>query len=228
MDPAAITEMKAFLSQYFDDFQVIFYSRNPVDWVISFYQTEVRNGRTAPFSIDRDFRTRTDRELVSPWIETFGEDKVRVRFFARETLLNGDIVDDFFDLIGADTSGFSRGYHENKTLDQKSLEVLRLLNEVYLNFQKEAAEPRKALIRRLEAVAGGEKAKLSRDAAEHLFERRQQDLEWVSRLSGVSIDTIHKTSRICEGEGDMRSVKVSKDDALDLVMQILPGLIPKQ
>ena len=86
--PKQIAYMSNFLSQYFEDITIVAYARNPAEHFFSAYQQSVKiNGHIANFGAlsNRRFQIWSEPDNF----------KLSVRPYARERLLNGDIIDDF-------------------------------------------------------------------------------------------------------------------------------------
>jgi len=112
-DQQEIARLYAMLSELFDTIKVIVYLRRQDQQVISLHQqgSKVKNGLTAfylgnqPCSMPAyslSHRLYLDYyERLTKWALSFGYSNLNIRVFEEESLISGDVVDDFFQQIGA-------------------------------------------------------------------------------------------------------------------------------
>lgn len=89
------------------DVKVVLYVRRQDDFLISGWQQWhlKQFDSLSSFLADRVGRVANWYEMVCPWADAFGDDRIDVRPFVRDRLKDGDVVADFYDRIGVDPSG---------------------------------------------------------------------------------------------------------------------------
>jgi hypothetical protein len=112
--------------------RVVVYLRHQPELYLSSYSTLVRLGNDIAID-DRHPRTnnyfyRFDKILDS-WAESFGRDALIVRIFDRRELKNGDVIDDFFDVLGITRDAtMNTPKKQNRRLDGQTLQFMRVFN----------------------------------------------------------------------------------------------------
>ncbi len=136
-----IEELKAFLSPFYDDIRIIVYLRRQDNSFLSAYSSAIKSGQHEPLMLpdEQERILRYDYwELLQRWSEVFGQDKVSVKVFEREQLLEGDLIKDFCQEIQLDVDdGFSILSDANFSLDHECCEFLRLFNQYVPRFIEE-------------------------------------------------------------------------------------------
>lgn len=142
--------LKDILSPHFDTIKIVAYLRRQDDYLLSIYSTAVKSGGTFALGIppQRSIETRYDYwPFLSRWARVFGRDAIVCRKFERETLKNGDVVDDLLSIAGIEIDpGFERPGVANESLDAETLEFLRLFNEHVPRFVDNRVNPARANI----------------------------------------------------------------------------------
>jgi hypothetical protein len=144
LEDAELQWLKDRLSPFFDKIHIVVYIRRQDDYLLSTYSTAVKSGATYGLRLppDRAVRQRYDHwELLERWARVFGRDRVICRRFERAELKNGDIVDDFLEVVGIDPKRYERPEDVNESLDAESLEFLRLFNKHVPRFVKRKLNP---------------------------------------------------------------------------------------
>ena len=172
--------LREFLLPFGRRIDVIVYLRRQDEHFTSDYAQIIKSGGTAHFDQDDvakwnpllpsilNFDTLLDR-----WASVFGADRVNVRVYEREKLVDGDVVIDF--LHTARVPHLQRLYRRedhNPSLDRHQVEFLRLFNaEMERRPGGVAAFPRGSLVEAVEASAGPEKVRLPDAKRRELFAR---------------------------------------------------------
>jgi hypothetical protein len=136
--------LKDQLAPFFDKIYIVVYIRRQDDYLLSTYSTAVKSGATYGLRLppDRAIQHRYDHwDLLERWARVFGRDAVICRKFERAELKNGDIVDDFLQVVGIDGAPYERPEDVNESLDAESLEFLRLFNKHVPRFVKRKLNP---------------------------------------------------------------------------------------
>lgn len=89
------------------DRKIVFYIRRQDDWLLSAWQQwwlKVYDSLPA-FLDEAANRLANWNRIIRPWELTFGAQAVSVRLFHRDTLVNGDVVEDFLATTGIPSEG---------------------------------------------------------------------------------------------------------------------------
>ncbi|MEZ8949843.1 sulfotransferase domain-containing protein [Vibrio sp. 10N.247.311.18] len=124
------------LSKQFD-IKVIIYVRNPSDLIESlFYQFVKHNNAKYTFDDmvnDPHYKSYLDIEgKVNLWADVVGKDNVMVNLFDRNTLVNGDVIDDFLSIVGINCGTIERPRFTNKSLNLESAYFCWFINNLDL------------------------------------------------------------------------------------------------
>ncbi|MCL1900072.1 MAG: hypothetical protein FWG11_06130, partial [Promicromonosporaceae bacterium] len=131
-----LSRLRGLLSPVTDEFQIACYLRGQVEYATSFYSSLLRSGQTTSFAafLDgcRPGRSTFDHlATVNRWARIFGDDAMALRVYERPSLVGGDIVTDFADLLGVSPSvlqGSSPSASVNESLAPAGQALLRGLN----------------------------------------------------------------------------------------------------
>ncbi|HEX4080748.1 MAG TPA: hypothetical protein VHX61_17950 [Rhizomicrobium sp.] len=188
-----------------DRITVVVYVRRQDDFLCSTYSTDVKSGFTGPIALPGEGLRQSRYNyyvLLERWAAVFGKQNIVCRIYEKSGLKNGDIVDDFADVIGLHFGeDFKRFAHVNDSLDVAALEFLRLFNHVVPRMNEKGLNPARGnLIPTLQEILQGPSPTLPEtELAEFMryFERsnRKVALEY--------FDSICKTGDPLFGEADM-------------------------
>lgn len=145
-DVEALRRLKSSLLRGFDDIRIVCYIRNQAERVLGLSMEALKQGsylpqiRSPKDHLDLAFSCDY-RKSLSRWIEVF-PGGVTVRRFERSSLVNGDIIDDFLDVIGQ--PGLARlprpkPLEANRSLTQDQFKVINYLNYHKLNQEKDGS-----------------------------------------------------------------------------------------
>ncbi|HEY3636649.1 MAG TPA: hypothetical protein VGK90_00760 [Rhizomicrobium sp.] len=149
------------------DITVVIYVRRQDDFLCSTYSTDVKSGYAGrmklPDAAERRFRYDYD-EMLRRWSAVFGRENIVCRIYQQEFLKNGDVVDDFADLIGLTLdSSYVRPPRVNESLNVTALEFLRIFNELVPRFKDNKSNPVRAdIVQVLQRVSSGPSPTLSK------------------------------------------------------------------
>jgi len=108
---------------------VIVYLRRQDDLAVSRYSTFVQSGATAEFCFPSGVPWFDYLRLLDMWAEVFGRDNLVIRIFEPAQMKGGDLLADFFSIIGfAGYGQLQRPADQNRSLDVHTLEFLRRFN----------------------------------------------------------------------------------------------------
>jgi hypothetical protein len=137
-----LQHLKALLGSVCDEIQVIVYLRRQDSLAASLYGEVLYQGRfycdpdqifsyagfEDSFSVGQEGSVlqRFDyARLLRPWAEVFGKENIIVRPFERQQLLKGDVVTDFFSILGCQENDLERTPDMNQSMDRFQMEFLR-------------------------------------------------------------------------------------------------------
>lgn len=126
---------------YFDEVKIIVYLRRQDRQIISHHQQASKSSESGSycyyagdsFAIPK-CRPHFDEYLnyhdrIGKWAHAFGKENMIIRIFDPETLLNGDVVSDFFQQIGIDFDTNEASYRSNESLGFERTKVGHLVNQ---------------------------------------------------------------------------------------------------
>jgi hypothetical protein len=117
-----------------DDVRVVFYVRRQDDFLISSWQqwNLKRFASVGDFLTARAGKDARWLTMICPWADAFGDDRVAVRPFIRKRLRNGDVIDDFFHLIGISQEGLtSLSRNANPSFDEALARLAHRVRDVF-------------------------------------------------------------------------------------------------
>jgi len=133
--PDMVERLKAYLSRWTDQFEIVVYFRRQDEVAVSFQSTRLKSGvqltdeqlrgsalgPASYYSYDR---------LFANWCGAFGSFAMRPRLFEKDRLKGGDIVEDFCATAGLPKPK-RRSTRINLSLDRKGFHFLQALNQVF-------------------------------------------------------------------------------------------------
>jgi hypothetical protein len=185
-----VQELGEFLGRFFNRIEVICYLRRQDRMGLSLYSQVLKAGFVPEHyfppdvsSQDQDFKLYFDfNALLKRWARVFGERNILPRIYSAQTLLNGNVVDDFLDLTGIEKCGEARGYRSNSSLSAEAMATLR-----YANNKLEGLDPavamsfRLTLTRYLEQALDGPAGKPQRREAKLFYNAFNDGNQLVAR-----------------------------------------------
>jgi hypothetical protein len=157
--PAQIARVAALLKPLAEQIRLVVYLRHQPEYYLSTYAMEVKAGGhkdIQPPVNGRDYYYNYER-MLDGWARTFGDAAIMVRVFERAALKNGDVVADFFDVMGfVPGPGIDIPPALNTSLDAKVLQFLRLFRQHIPRYVDDAANPEHGdIVRALEGISNG-------------------------------------------------------------------------
>ncbi len=102
IDAEQCRALKSLLEPYFSTIRVVCYIRHPLAHTLSASQQAVKGGEASLADIHDQPTFFGPTVLEDTYVATFGLNAIIVREFHRDSLVNGDIIDDFCQAIGMD------------------------------------------------------------------------------------------------------------------------------
>jgi hypothetical protein len=181
-----LRRLKSNLLAEFESIQVICYVRNQAELALGMSIECVKEGRylaqilspldNAPLNYSCDYKNS-----LSNWLEAFPGEVV-VRRYERDSLLNGDIIDDFLSVIGRqELMGLAKPLRANRSLTNAQVQVLNYLNSKNVNHEKNGPII-KSLLNSLSDEALHGKMRPTSAIARCCEQRYQESDEWVRSM----------------------------------------------
>ena len=148
--PEDIAHLDAWLRARFDDVRYVIYFRRQEDLVLSRYSQRLREGTGDSFATFLDRTAKVNHyKLVHRWRAAIGATALDVRLLEPDWLFNGDLVADFAQTIGADSSALSVPLRSNESISLPAQMLLRALNREVPHETEDGkrVNPQKAILR---------------------------------------------------------------------------------
>lgn len=148
-----ILKLKDYLSNYFDDFQVIVYFRRQDRYAVSLYGLRLTVGETpsSPLSLTPAYKKRMDYlSVLKAWSDAFGYDAVKPRIFSSSEFVDGDLYSDFLHACQIESSpSYEIPEKSNESMSKAAQEFLLRLNSHEPRFLNGQPNKRKDLVIKL-------------------------------------------------------------------------------
>lgn len=195
-----VARLRDLISGLFEAIYVVVYIRRQDELLLSSYSTGVKSGSTAPLRLpaEKALETRYNHwNLLSLWSAVFGRERIICRKFEDESLVAGNVIDDFLDAVGLDSAlPFLRPENLNESLDAVTLEFLRLFNRNVPRLTEDGLNPlRDNVVPLLSAISDGPlltlpQDELSRFMAQFASSNRKVALEYFGSETTGSDDPL--------------------------------------
>lgn len=105
--PNSLKELKSFLIDF--DVRIVSYVRDPMEFLISLYSHALRANAVSYdlktyLSNHYNFFAADFHERLKPWVNIFGREKMIVKKYSPNGFFKENIIDDFFNAIGAEVN----------------------------------------------------------------------------------------------------------------------------
>ncbi len=135
LDNNQVQTLAELLHSYGKNLKVLVYLRDQIGYLESSYTTRVRGGHTESLKsyIQQEIKKfyLNYNNVLEQWKQIIGRDNLIVRLFSPDSLLNGNIVDDFihsFDMRLPHTN--DRAIQKNASIDKNILEHIKEIYEI--------------------------------------------------------------------------------------------------
>ncbi|EDJ8727307.1 hypothetical protein GFJ07_04925, partial [Campylobacter coli] len=128
---------KTLLEIGFTRFYIVLYIREPVDLLISFYNTELLLNRKERYKLFENYNTAAYygepianyKKNLNNWMQVFDRKNLIIRLFDKNEFYQRDLLKDFIYSIGLDwDNSFIIPKHLNETIDLIGIELTKYLN----------------------------------------------------------------------------------------------------
>ena len=185
MNENELEAIKNWADENFDEVTIICYIRKQVDLALSHYSTQIKSGGVSdtilpdlsngiPYYYDY-------KRILSLWSKYFP--KIICREFSKNTLLNGNVVEDFLSLFDVQINDIVPSIEHNKSLDGKAMLFLTKLNREFPLVVNGSLNPeRKHLVRFFENIPVISKLSISREEEESFQNVFENDNKEISKI----------------------------------------------
>ena len=122
--------LKQFLEAWFYDIEIIAYIRAQEDLIPSRLSQSTKLGNSVPLD---QFITAANNDYLVPlqrWSDTFGAERLNVRLFGKAHFINGNLIEDFYSMIGGDELGaLQMPQRVNPALSAEAIDFLQGFNK---------------------------------------------------------------------------------------------------
>ena len=128
---AQVAALDAFLRERFEDVRYVLYLKPQQNIVLSRYSERIRRGETLSLKTHMQGpMTEQDYDaIVTRWENAVGADALDVRLLTPDTLVNGDLIDDFCTVLGVQRSSMASPRRMNTSLSAENIELRRRVNQ---------------------------------------------------------------------------------------------------
>ncbi|MEX3317143.1 hypothetical protein [Sulfitobacter sp. PS-8MA] len=239
---AEIRSLKSFLSQHFDDIEIVLYVRRQDDALISMYGEFMRRGFSDE-TFDQFIKTCAGpdspvpylyyRRELSKWISVWGKEKMVVRRFSPVDFIQGDILADFMGVVQRtwtpDMEGFKPSPEPNLGLSAPALEFLRRLHPA-IPFVKNGKpnEQRSKLTPFINALPKQPRPVMAAATARRIMDPFQNANRWLKNEFNPTLEGAFFPARADHPEfGNLGQLTL--EDSIELTGQLLANveIVPK-
>lgn len=130
LNDAERKRMLDLVTPHFDQIQVVAYLRPQVERMVSAYSQALRNGATHENILRQGsaMEMYDYSEMLANWAETFGDNRIEPRIYQNDTLVDGDVVADFFAIAKVEYKDLEPLHRRNPSLSADAQRLLRQLN----------------------------------------------------------------------------------------------------
>ncbi|MFC3052693.1 hypothetical protein [Kordiimonas pumila] len=189
-----VSNLKAFLLQFFDDIKVIAYCRPPISYIQTMTQQQIRMGNPMVRALENpplpEYRAK-----LQPYIDIFGAKNVLCRPFAKELLHNNCIVADMLSTIEKDTTPALiqkiRVYNNNQSLTWPGIVLMDIFNKLFPHQIKGKVNKNRSPILVSYALRlKGPEFRIHSSILEPYLKAMEEDTDWVSKQLGTNLNML--------------------------------------
>lgn len=197
LDAQEVQALKAWFGERFEQISVIVYLRPPRSALASMAQQRIKGGNhfSNVFRVFERFNILPYRQAIEPWLDNFGPERLQAGLFARDHLLEGDVVRDFFGRIGLGEEVFEtlRVLRLNESLSLTAVKLLSSMNEEFWRHgHRFGLSPQ--LFQPLHDIAGP-KFGLPDDFMDSQIAKHRDDIDWVRETLGLDLEASDSATR---------------------------------
>lgn len=130
-NPASVEKMHEWFLKRFDHVTYVIYLRDQLDWVPSGFSQMVKMGGSC--SMEEYIAKRGTMnyfKICNRWADIVGGNNLKIRLLERDFLVNGDLIADFAEVIGANSVATHLPKDRNLAMSAQAVSRLRRVNEL--------------------------------------------------------------------------------------------------
>ncbi|HCZ9264377.1 hypothetical protein R7040_08795 [Vibrio sp. 1069] len=201
-----LSNFKKKLLDHVDEVKVMAYVRPPVEYINSAFQ---QIAKTSYVELDSPLSLPNYQSRFEKFEEVF--DKIDYYLFTKDSLINGNVVEDFCTRVGIDYIGNANSNESLSPLGVKTILAIQK-NKKTLN-QIDDIVDQIAL-----TTESDEKFSLPRSTIENLINAAKPDISWMEKKLGKELNIIN-SNKIATNEDELKTI--SKSDINKLLPLIL-------
>lgn len=150
-DAQSIAALDDLLGEHFERVDYVYYIRHQQDLALSRYSQRVKSGLALTFDemLDQSIEGLDHNAVVQTWLSVLDRERFHLRLLDATELVNGDLYDDFCQVLGIDAEGLARPERRNESMSAASIELARRVNALLpaVHADKSLNTQRVALVR---------------------------------------------------------------------------------
>lgn len=186
-DTESVERLAETIAPYCSDVQVIAYVRTPAGFMQSAFQQRVKGGglnRLGPASLWPNYRSRFEK-----LDQVFGRENVKLKKFAPDRLVDGDVVRDLASELGIEIKDADI-VRSNESISLEALALLfaqRRLGEGFVSGFPGAQRSNARFVAAISTLGSG-RLRFSPRLVDPVIARNRADLDWMEQRLGESLD----------------------------------------
>ncbi|KUO68130.1 MAG: hypothetical protein APF80_08475 [Alphaproteobacteria bacterium BRH_c36] len=189
--PGELVKLKDWLSQFFDDIEVLFVVREPVAYTTSAVQQLLKQGHILEAKYSKPPRPLY-QSRIGRVMKVFGAGAVQVLTFEEMCGHADGVIGSFLDYLGVANQEVRKAVHEaarrdNSSLSNEAALILSSLNAHRPLFVDGRTMRNRSLYKEVSALRNikGDKFRLPKEVAERIFEMTRPDVAWLRENFGI-------------------------------------------
>lgn len=218
VDEDALTQMKDFFSDAFEKIDVIGYVRAPGSFMASAFVQFLKNHGQARLDMDKLWPRY--RAKLEKFDRIFGRERVTLRPFKTEAMVDGDVVQDFCHFLGEPIAQADiRRVNESLSLEAAaSLFVYNREGPCYETYPGQPVDNNRLMD--ILAEFGSQRLRFSDSLVNPIIEKHQSDLEWVEKRLGEPLrDHEAAEAGVIESEQDLLDIASKNAKELEVFVR---------
>ena len=182
LDEMGLTRLADFFSESFKEIKILGYIRPPQSYLRSALQQLIKKHGHQDLDVFKIYPGYRDK--IERFDRIFGRDNVQLKVFQSDSLVAGDVVQDFCHQLRAsiDPSRIKR-VHDSLSLEATALMFVLNRRGAQLQNYTQMGQDREELAKALQSI-GHRRFRLSRKLIDPVLSRHEADIQWVEKRLG--------------------------------------------
>ena len=208
--PAAKARLIADVAEAGAPARVVMYARAPRSFLRAAYQERIKNGAAGRPTLRVHYRKR-----LKPFLDAYGADRVVARRYDPALFPDGDVVNDFFEVLGAHAPPGTRG-RRNLSLTNRGVRAMALLNRAAEGHSRAAVEIVRAWL--VPPLRG--RMDLPLDLFAPFVE--PGEVRWLAEATGIAFDDVPSGPEPDEAHARIERILAAEDAGLAEMLRHMP------